>query len=172
MTEKNNEIKEKLDELEENPAEFIEFMKANPEIINYFQSTMIKQNSFSGPLPPPDILKGYKEVEDDFPNRIMNMAESQANHRRELEKKVLNSNIINERIGLVFGFIIFVLGLIISYLLIMNDKTLIGIVSFIGVLGSGAAIFVNQNKKEQESINEKDNELLENKPEIEEAGDS
>ena len=43
--------------------------------------------SFSGPLPPPDILSRYNDVLPNAAERIFKMTESQAKHRQALEHK-------------------------------------------------------------------------------------
>jgi uncharacterized membrane protein len=45
--------------------------------------------SFAGPLPPPDLLRGYEEVCPGAADRIIAMAERQAQHRQALEKSML-----------------------------------------------------------------------------------
>lgn len=50
---------------------------------------IIKQESFSGPIPPPQILKGYNDLVPDAAERILRMAEKQSEHRMELERKVI-----------------------------------------------------------------------------------
>ncbi|MBF8265240.1 MAG: Protein of unknown function DUF2335, rane [Dehalococcoidia bacterium] len=45
--------------------------------------------SFSGPLPKPSILKEYNDVVPGAAERILNMAEKQAEHRQFLEKTVI-----------------------------------------------------------------------------------
>ena len=42
---------------------------------------------FVGPLPPPDMLKAYNEVEPGLAARIIEMAEAEAQHRRERERE-------------------------------------------------------------------------------------
>ncbi|MDR1950139.1 MAG: DUF2335 domain-containing protein [Spirochaetaceae bacterium] len=37
-----------------------------------------RQEFFSGPLPPPAELKGYKEIDPGYPERLLKMAESHA----------------------------------------------------------------------------------------------
>jgi len=61
---------------------------------------------FSGPLPPPQILIQYNEAVPDAADRIITMAESQSNHRQNLETKVLDADIKSARIGLHYGLII------------------------------------------------------------------
>ncbi len=62
--------------------------------------------SFSGPLPPPQILEKYNEVVPDAAERIIAMAERQSKHRQQLEAKVIESDIGNSRLGLHYGLII------------------------------------------------------------------
>ena len=57
---------------------------------------------FSGPIPPPDILAKYNDILPGLADRIMKQAEAKTIHRIELENKVIQSDIINSRLGLVF----------------------------------------------------------------------
>lgn len=61
---------------------------------------------FSGPLPPPDAFAKYDKALTGAANRILIMAEKQLEHRQKVEKKIINSNIVNERIGLIFGLVV------------------------------------------------------------------
>jgi uncharacterized membrane protein len=76
-----------------------------------------RQISFLGPLPPPQILSQYNEIDPSFAERIVCMAENQAAHRQEQEKKELEAGIECEKwrvkaqgvsalAGLVSGFIL------------------------------------------------------------------
>lgn len=38
-------------------------------------------SEFSGPLPPPSIMKGYEDIVPGSADRILSMAENQAKHR-------------------------------------------------------------------------------------------
>jgi len=67
--------------------------------------------TFSGPIPPPDILQKYDQILPGLAERIMKQAESQTAHRIEIEKRVINSDIINSRLGLIFGFILGIVGI-------------------------------------------------------------
>ena len=46
------------------------------------QITQIQHASFSGPIPPPNILAGYNAIEPGLADRIMKMAE----HQSEIDK--------------------------------------------------------------------------------------
>jgi uncharacterized membrane protein len=52
-----------------------------------------------GPLPPPAILKGYQQIDPTFPERIVRLAETEADHRRTLEDKVITAEIASTRRG-------------------------------------------------------------------------
>jgi uncharacterized membrane protein len=66
----------------------------------------LKISSFSGPLPPPEILAEYERIIPGGANRIMVMAETQAKHRQELERAVVTSNNRRSNIGLWLGFLV------------------------------------------------------------------
>lgn len=45
------------------------------------RSARIFSSQFSGPVPPPGLMEGYKKVDPAFPDRIMKMAEKEQDHR-------------------------------------------------------------------------------------------
>jgi uncharacterized membrane protein len=49
--------------------------------------TRTSVQAFSGPLPPPSVLKGYEEVVRGSAERILVMAEKQQDHRTEQNRK-------------------------------------------------------------------------------------
>jgi hypothetical protein len=64
------------------------------------------------------------------------MAEAQASHRRGLETKVVNSNITNERVGMLLGFIIALAAIAGGVYLISIDKDGQGLAAIIVAIGS------------------------------------
>ena len=44
---------------------------------------------FRGPLPPPDVLERYNQVAPDAASRIIDMAEQESSHRRNLEQIIV-----------------------------------------------------------------------------------
>lgn len=70
----------------------------SPENPNEENRVVVHQStSFSGPLPPPEILRRFDEVVPGAAERIIKMAEEQSGHRRELEKKVIESDVSRSR---------------------------------------------------------------------------
>lgn len=75
------------------PLQVIDAVPANPlnSVNGKIQATKVQ--AFMGPLPPPDLLQHYNEVLPGSAERIVALAECEANHRRECEKKALDSDI-------------------------------------------------------------------------------
>lgn len=61
---------------------------------------------YAGPLPPPDTLAKFEQILPGAADRILKQAEAQTQHRIEIEKKVIDSDIRKSFLGLIFGFII------------------------------------------------------------------
>lgn len=56
------------------------------------------ESTFAGPLPPPGLLIGYKDVCPGAAQRIIGMAESQGTHRRQIEEKMSSGTIEGMRL--------------------------------------------------------------------------
>ena len=117
--------------------------------------------AFSGPLPPPEVLKKFDEVVPGAAERIIKMAEGQFTHRVELEKKVINSDIDNSRKGQLFGFIIAIIGLVFSFILIIVGYQLVGgilggttLVALVSVFVYGTTSRRNERRQKQKETEE------------------
>jgi uncharacterized membrane protein len=69
-------------------------------------SNLLIRAQYTGPLPPPEALKKYEEILPGAAERIMCMAEKQAQHRQKLEEMIVRANNRDSLLGLIFGFII------------------------------------------------------------------
>lgn len=74
---------------------------------------VVKQNQgvtytghFEGPLPPPVHLADYEEICPGAADRIITMAENQAGHRQDIERRVIKSQSINSLAGIICGFLL------------------------------------------------------------------
>lgn len=67
---------------------------------------LIHSASFSGPLPHPDLLKGYEEIEAGFAGRILAMAERDLSPRHEMERRALEAKVTEVGRGQLFGLAI------------------------------------------------------------------
>ena len=79
----------------------------------------ISASLFSGPIPPPALMKEYAEIDPEFPKRFFEVADKQLAHDHAVEKEIIASNkeVIQtnqnlEKRGQVFGFVLALVGLV------------------------------------------------------------
>ena len=60
---------------------------------------------FQGPLPDPQTLQEYQQVDPDFPKRILAMGEAQSAHRQQQERYHLKGSTIARFVGLGLAFL-------------------------------------------------------------------
>jgi uncharacterized membrane protein len=89
---------------------------------------MSQQELFSGPLPPPESLKGYSEINADYPERIMRMAE--AHSAADVHQKYKES--FNITLGQVFSFALGCIGFGLSALFVLKGLEAGAIAAAIG----------------------------------------
>jgi uncharacterized membrane protein len=65
----------------------------------------------TGLLPHPELLERYKQIQPDFPERMLRMAEEQSVHRQSLESKVITGNVTAQHRGQIFALVIAVVAL-------------------------------------------------------------
>lgn len=114
----------------------------------------VSASSYSGPLPPPEILEYYDKIIPGGADRIFSLVEKQAAHRQGLERSVLKSDSINSIMGTICGFLIGVISILAGTYCITQGHEWSG--SFLG--GSGltglVGVFVygsNERRKERET---------------------
>ncbi len=54
---------------------------------------MLKASQFKGPIPQPEMLEKYNQVHAGLADRIVSMAESEAEHRRAVERDIVHAQI-------------------------------------------------------------------------------
>jgi uncharacterized membrane protein len=107
--------------------------------------------SFSGPLPPPTILRGYAEFYPEAPEKIFSWVEEQQRHRQELENKQLEYSYKYQQMGLVLGSIITSFLVLGSFILILLDKEVIGLSVLTPTLVSLVSMIIHNNKKNKKT---------------------
>ncbi len=107
--------------------------------------------SFSGPLPHPDVLRKFNEVVPGSAERIIKMAEEQSAHRKELEQKVITSDISRSKWGQILGFIIAIAGLIVSALVAIYGSAIAGGIIGVGTLASLVSVFMSGSKARKDN---------------------
>jgi uncharacterized membrane protein len=81
---------------------------------------MVEESAlFSGPLPPPAVLKGYGEVDPQYPERIFKMAEAYS----AADVKERNAESLAIILGMAFSFAICLGGLVACFVLALKGMT-------------------------------------------------
>ena len=119
---------------------------------------------YSGPIPPPEVFRGYEDVLPGSADRILAMTEKQVEHRISaenkqldhsiaVEKKLVQNEIVLSYLGLISGLIVAILGLSGAIYLGEKGQTIPSGILSAGTLGSLVRVFISGrsiiNKKAQ-----------------------
>ena len=108
---------------------------------------------FFGPLPPPQLLKGYNDAFAGCAERVVAMAERQSEHRQKLETIVIESNCKAQSRGQWFAFVLALMVIGGGVYLLAQGKSVQGFSAIIIALASliGALVYSHtEQKKERE----------------------
>lgn len=100
--------------------------------------------SFSGPIPHPDILSGYETVKEGLAERIVRMAEKEQEARHRYQITVIEGPINATSRGQWMGFIIAILFLGASIFLAVKGLVWLAAVISSGTLVGLVTVFVTQ----------------------------
>jgi uncharacterized membrane protein len=123
------------------------------------QQTMMmqvsRQYSFSGPIPPPEVLEKYNQALPGAAERILSMAEQQSHHRQSIETKVIDSNIFVQKLGPFLGFIVAMTAVVGGIVLILKGKDGYGLASIIAPLAGLAGVFLYGKQQQRKDLDDK-----------------
>lgn len=115
---------------------------------------------FEGPLPHPGTLAEYDRICPGAASRILAMAESQSQHRQELEKLIVLSNCRSQDRGPILGFLLAAGAITLGGFLILHGKEVSGLVALIGALVAVVIPFLYGKRVQQRESEEKGREQL------------
>lgn len=118
----------------------VQLSKLNNNNVNAAMVSQIEASQFIGPIPPPEILSGYENIQAGFADRVIKMAEKQSEHRQKLEAEKLKYEGRDSLLGIFFAFIICISFIVAGVFVIMKapNGTLAG--TFISAIGMGSII--------------------------------
>jgi len=122
--------------------------------------------SFQGPLPPPDALSAYNKIVPGAAETIIGMAVSQSEHRQYLEKKVIESDINNSKLGLWFGLFIALCGMGSAIYCASIGQSIIGSILGGGTLAMLVSTFVYGSQSRKKERERKRIESMSDKPSL------
>lgn len=106
----------------------------------FFPEAIIHEASFEGPLPPPALLRDYDTALPGLGERIVRMAETEGDHRRVIERRLVGLS----GWGLASGTLICLVALVGGFLLLSRGRNLSGLAPIILALGGVIATLVLQ----------------------------
>jgi hypothetical protein len=104
--------------------------RGNAQLIQHTQ--MVHQ----GPIPSPEAFEAYERVLPGAADRILRMAETQATHGQGLERFAVRGDFFKAMMGTVLGYIAFAGAMGGAVFLLLNDKPIESLATFIVALGS------------------------------------
>ncbi|MGC8559908.1 MAG: DUF2335 domain-containing protein [Phycisphaerae bacterium] len=112
-------------------------------------SAELAMHQQSGPIPPPEVLKGYDQIHPGLAHQIVTMAAEEAAHRRRMEVEVLAIQKEDqaafrksERKGQIFGLIVALAGIFGSVYEAVNGAQLAAGCLSSGTLVALVAVFI------------------------------
>lgn len=109
----------------------------------------------AGPIPSPDDLYHYNQVVPGAGERILAMAEKQAQHRQEQERIALAGEISTIRLGQWLGFTLSVVVVIMASYIAINAESyaaaIVGGLLGLGGLGSLVTSFIYSHRSKSKS---------------------
>jgi uncharacterized membrane protein len=113
---------------------------------NNSETVRVAQLHYQGPLPPPEALARYEQIQIGLANRIVALAEQESQHRHEIDKTWLNKAFEQERRGQAFGLVIGVVAIVAGTVAAIAGSQIAGsIIGGGGVVGL-VSVFVLGNK--------------------------
>lgn len=117
--------------------------------------TKYQADVFVGPIPPPSVLQEYENIRPGFADRIVTQFEEQGRHRRGIEKKIVNHNILSATVGQITGFLVFLAAIGGGAFLLYLDKPVGGLATIISAVGSAAWVLRKAERAKQNDLAEK-----------------
>jgi uncharacterized membrane protein len=108
---------------------------------------------YSGPVPPPELLKLFDEIDPGRAKRLMDWAEDQSRHRMILESRVIRSDIWKSWAGLIAAFIITMTAIVGGGILIYLGHEVSGAtVATSGLVGLSGTFIYGTSSQRRERI--------------------
>jgi uncharacterized membrane protein len=114
----------------------------------------------SGPLPDPKTLDGYNRIVPDAAERIIAMAERQADHRHRLERHVIRWGTFKSILGMLFAFALAVGTIGGGIYLVANGRDAGGVTAIVTALAALTGVFVYGQRRQGKELTQKREEQL------------
>lgn len=113
IPEKNNSQKNPVSDTKHDLEYDIDTAQDLNLILNKLTHTEIS-TEWSGPIPPPEVLKQYNQIYPELAETIIHQWMGETNHRHEIENKLVNDGISRAKTGQFLGFFIAIFAFIVA----------------------------------------------------------
>jgi uncharacterized membrane protein len=139
--------------LQEELAKIVPEKDKREEILRAIGAIAVKSSSsYSGPLPPPEMLKQFDEVLPGLAKIIVDRVEKQSDHRMRLEERTIFEQLSESRRGQHYGLVIGLSGLLTcAVLALMGHDTVAAVIGAMDLAGL-VAIFVIGKREQRKSL--------------------
>jgi uncharacterized membrane protein len=103
--------------------------------------------AFAGPLPHPSLLEQYNRVISNGAERIMRMAEQEGEHRHYIEKRLVDAQASQLKLGSIFAFVLGMTTVVGGLVLLYLGKDIGGLGSLIAGLGAIVVAFIAGSRR-------------------------
>jgi uncharacterized membrane protein len=153
--ERRRQLKQ-LDRVDDPVAQTPVVSQARPATVGGTQASVtVQRTHYEGPLPKAEELQRYEQALPGAADRIITMAEKQAEHRRGLENRIADSNIAREKDGQRLGAGLFVFTVGVGAFLITQGFGTAGLVAIVGAATSAVTVFIVGKKKRDQNLQQK-----------------
>jgi uncharacterized membrane protein len=114
---------------------------------------------FSGPFPDPETLEHYQKIFPTAAERIFQLTEQQSKHRQKIENRVIWSNLIDSKLGLILGTIIALAIVYVAMKVILSGFQVTGFISIATVVTGIALSFFKGRESQRRELSRKKEDL-------------
>lgn len=116
---------------------------------------LLRRQSFTGPLPPPEILEGYKASYPQAPEIIFGELVKQGEHRRGLEQTAIRRQEVRADRGQIFALVIVLAVLGVALFAIREGQGWVAVALFGSALVGVVALFIFGTRRTLADLAEK-----------------
>lgn len=132
-----------------NPSSNKQSQNQNPE--DHQKQVIRAEKRYSGPLPSADEMAKYDTISPTIVDRIITLAESEAIHRRSMEKKVVTYQGREILAGQLFGLIVSLTGFTLSGYIVYLGHPKSGVAIATGVIAGLVGVFIKGRSQEKDT---------------------
>jgi len=117
--------------------------------------TVSNHSSFSGPIPPAQMLEEYGRIIPNGADRIMKMAEDQSGHRQRLETAAIASQNRQSERGQIFAFILAIVLIAVGLFAFLTDHDGVAMTIFGSTIVGLVTVFAIGRKTQRVDLDRK-----------------